>query len=56
MFGDAEGTLHFLSRDKGAALLRLPTDGSAVAAAPVLSGGTMLAVTRNGGLYAFRQE
>jgi len=56
VFGDSEGTLHFLSRDKGEALLRLSTDGSAISAAPVLSGTTMLVVTRNGGLYAFRPE
>ena len=56
VFGDAEGTLHFLSRDKGEALLRLPTDGSAVAAAPAVAGGTMLVVTRNGGLFAIRTE
>ena len=45
-----------MSRDKGDALLRLSTDGSAISAAPVLSGATMLVVTRNGGLYAFRPE
>jgi outer membrane protein assembly factor BamB len=56
VFGDAEGTLHFLSRDKGDAMLRLPTDGSAIIAAPVASGSTMLVVTRSGGLFAFRPE
>ena len=33
-FGDAEGTVHFLSRDKGATVLRLQTDGSAITTAP----------------------
>ncbi len=56
VFGDSEGVIHFLSRDKGDALLRLSTDGSAVATAPVVSGTTMLVVTRNGGLFAFRPE
>lgn len=56
VFGDAEGQVHFLSRDDGKTLLRLPTDGSAVVAAPVLSGTTVLVVTRNGGLFAFRPE
>lgn len=56
VFGDEEGTLHWLSRDKGEPLLRLPTDSSGIAAAPVVSGTTMLVVTRNGGLYAFRPE
>lgn len=56
VFGDAEGTLHFLSRDKGEAMLRLPTDGSAILAAPVASGATMLVVTKAGGVFAFRPE
>ena len=56
MFGDAEGQVHFLSREDGRSLLRLPTDGSPVVAQPVLSGSTVLVVTRNGGLFAFRPE
>ncbi len=53
-FGDLEGNLIFLSTDKGAAQLRVPTDGSPLAAAPVVSGMTLLAVTQNGGLFALR--
>ena len=56
MFGDIEGQVHFLAREDGRSLLRLPTDGSPVVAQPVLSGSTMLVVTRNGGLFAFRPE
>jgi outer membrane protein assembly factor BamB len=56
VYGDGEGYVHFLSRDNGQTLLRLPTDGSAIAAKPVLSGTTMLVVTRNGGVYAMRPE
>lgn len=56
VFGDAEGVVHFLSRDKGETVLRLTTDGSAIAAAPTVSGNTMLIVTRNGGLYAVKPE
>jgi len=56
VFGDSEGQLHFLSRTDGKTLLRLPTDGSAVVAQPVLSGSTMLVATAKGGLYAFRPE
>jgi len=56
VFGDAEGTLHFLARDTGEALLRLTTDGSPIVAPPVVSGTVMLAVTRNGGLFAFRPQ
>jgi outer membrane protein assembly factor BamB len=36
--------------------LRLPTDGSGVVGAPVVSGTTLLVVTRAGGLYAFRPQ
>lgn len=56
IFGDLDGQVHFLSRAEGKVVLRLPTDGSPVVAAPVLSGTTILVVTRNGGLYAFRPE
>lgn len=56
VFGDAEGTLHFLARDSGEPLLRLSTDGSPIVAQPVVSGTVMLAVTRNGGLFAFRPQ
>lgn len=56
IFGDSEGQVHFLDREDGKTLLRLPTDGSAVAAQPVLAGSTTLVVTRNGGLFAFRSE
>ena len=35
-------------------MLRLATDGSPVVAPPALSGKTLLVVTRNGGLFAFR--
>ena len=52
-FGAANGVVHFFSRDKGEAQLRLPTDGSAVVE-PAVSGGTLLVVTRSGGLHAFR--
>ena len=56
VFGDADGTVHWLSRETGDAQLRLPTDGSAIVGAPVVSGATMLVVTRNGGLFAFRAQ
>ena len=36
--------------------LRLATDGSAIAAAPVAAGNTILVVTRNGGLFALRPQ
>ncbi len=54
VFGDEEGTLHWLARETGEGQLRLSTDGSAIAAQPAISGSTMLVVTRKGGLFAFR--
>ena len=56
VFGDVEGNLHWLSRDKGETLARMPTDGSAVAAPLVRSGNTVLAITRSGGVFAFRTD
>lgn len=54
--GDATGFIHLLSREDGSLLNRLSTDGSAIAAAPVLAGNTLVAVTRNGGVYGFKPE
>jgi outer membrane protein assembly factor BamB len=56
VFGDREGYVHWLSRERGDTLLRLTTDGSPVVAAPVAAGTTLLVVTRKGGLFAFRPE
>ncbi|MEO5607842.1 MAG: outer membrane protein assembly factor BamB [Polaromonas sp.] len=54
--GDSTGFIHLLSRDDGALLNRLSTDGAAIAAAPVLAGNTLIAVTRSGGIYGFKPE
>ncbi len=56
LFGDFEGYVHALSRVDGQPIGRFTTDGSAVAAQPVLLDGTVLVVTRNGGLHALRLE
>jgi outer membrane protein assembly factor BamB len=56
VFGDLEGRVHFLDRQDGRSVLRLATDGSAVATTPVLSGTTLLLATRAGGVFAFRPE
>ena len=56
VFGDLEGQLHFLDRQDGRPLLRLPTDGSPIVTTPVLAGTTLLVATRAGGLFAFRPE
>ena len=54
--GEETGLVHWLSRDDGAALTRMPTDGSAVVTAPVLAAGTLVVVTRNGGIFGFKPE
>lgn len=56
VFGDAAGFVHLLSRQDGAVLNRLGTDGSGLAAAPVLAGDTLVAVTRKGAVFGWRPE
>lgn len=51
--GDSTGLVHMLSREDGRLLNRLSTDGSPLAAAPVVAGNTLVLVTRNGGVYGF---
>jgi outer membrane protein assembly factor BamB len=54
--GDSQGYVHLLSRDDGRLLNRLMTDGSAIVGGPVLAGNTLVAVTRNGGVFGWRPE
>ncbi len=54
--GDATGFVHLLSREDGALLNRLSTDGSAISADPVVAGNTLIAITQNGGVYGFQPE
>jgi outer membrane assembly lipoprotein YfgL len=54
--GDETGLVHLLSREDGSALTRVSTDGSAIIAAPVLAAGTLVVVTRNGGVFGFKPE
>ena len=56
VLGDSTGFVHMLSREDGSPLNRLVTDGSAIVAAPVLAGNTVVVVTRNGGVFGFRPE
>lgn len=56
VFGDFEGQLHFLARDDGRTLARVPTDGSAVAAQPLVVDGLVVVVTRAGSVLALRPE
>ena len=51
--GDSFGFVHLLNREDGKLLNRLATDNSAIAAAPVLAGTTLVIVTKNGGVYGF---
>ena len=54
--GDYAGVVHLLSREDGSVFNRLTTDGTAIAAAPALAGNTLIAVTRNGGIFGFVPE
>ncbi len=54
--GDSTGLVHFISREDGSPLNRLPTDSSGVAAPPVAAGPSLVVVTRNGGVYGFAPE
>lgn len=54
--GDETGLVHLLSREDGSALTRVSTDGSAIVAAPVLAAGTLVVVTRKGGIFGFKPE
>lgn len=50
--GDLQGYVHLLSRDSGAFVARIATDGSAVRAAPLRLPAGFLVQTRDGGLFA----
>jgi outer membrane assembly lipoprotein YfgL len=54
--GDETGLVHLLARSDGSPLARLSTDGSAIAVTPVLAAGTMVVVTRKGGIFGFQPE
>ena len=56
VLGDDEGLLHFLSRQDGQPLLRVPTDGSAIVGRPVAVDQTLVVVTRTGGVFGYRPE
>ncbi len=49
--GDFEGYVHVLSREDGSFVARLPTDGSAILAAPLEVNNRALVQTQAGGLY-----
>ncbi|MDE2617498.1 MAG: outer membrane protein assembly factor BamB [Burkholderiales bacterium] len=54
--GDDTGRLHFLARQDGALQTRIETDGTPIAATPVLVGSTVVVVTRAGRVLGLRPE
>ncbi len=54
VLGDYQGFVHFLSRDDGSFVARVKTDGSAITAAPVIVGDTLVVQTHDGDLYGLR--
>ncbi|RZI97254.1 MAG: outer membrane protein assembly factor BamB [Variovorax sp.] len=56
ILGDSTGLVHFLSREDGSPLNRVSIDNSAIVAAPVLSGNTVIVVSGNGSVVGFRPE
>ncbi|WP_301102735.1 outer membrane protein assembly factor BamB [Propionivibrio sp.] len=53
---DAQGVVHFLSRDDGSFVARLTTDGSPVVAPLQALGSGLLVQTSNGGVYAIEAQ
>jgi outer membrane protein assembly factor BamB len=51
--GDVEGYVHLLSRENGAFVGRVATDGTPIRNAPVPIAGGFVVQTRGGGLFAF---
>jgi len=54
--GDKEGYLHFLSREDGAMLARLPTDGSAIKARPLIASSLLIVQTSGGKIVALSAD
>jgi outer membrane assembly lipoprotein YfgL len=54
--GDNSGNVHFLSREDGSPLARVTTDGSAIAATPVMANDTLVVVTHNGNVFGYAPE
>jgi outer membrane protein assembly factor BamB len=54
--GDGQGYIHFLSREDGAMLARVSTDGSAIVAAPIVAGSNVVFQTKSGQVVALATE
>ncbi|MBC3874953.1 outer membrane protein assembly factor BamB [Undibacterium flavidum] len=56
VIGDRFGFLHFLSREDGSFLARMPTDGSKIMSAPAVVGNSLIVQTKSGAVVAFATE
>lgn len=54
--GDAQGFIHFLSREDGGLLARVSTDGSPIIVAPIVDGADLIFQTQSGTLVALAVE
>ena len=54
--GDAQGFVHWIAKDSGKLLARMATDGSAISAPPLLVNDTLIALTANGGVFAWQPK
>jgi outer membrane protein assembly factor BamB len=54
--GDGQGYIHFLSREDGAFLARVATDGSPIVATPVVAGSYVVFQTKSGQVIALAAE
>lgn len=54
--GDRFGYLHFLSREDGVFIARMPTDGSKVISTPLVVGNNLVVQTKAGSIVAFATE
>ncbi len=55
-FGDAQGYIHFLSREDGSFLARFGTDGSSIINAPLIAGSNLIVQTQSGTVIAIATE
>ena len=54
--GDRQGYVHFFSREEGAVLARMSTDGSAIRATPLVAGAYLIVQTQDGKLLAVASD
>ena len=54
--GDMQGYIHFLSREDGALIGRVSTDGAAIKSSPVIAGSNLIFQTQSGTVTALAVE